>query len=112
MPSMRMVFTFEETPTGSRVTTVTTFGSVAEIEQLLGMGMEEGMRSAMAQIDQALADLSAFAAGRATESQLLDDTRVRVSRVIRGTVEQESSLERPSRGFVDRLLDTVIPASA
>lgn len=88
MPSMHMIFTFEETPTGSRVTTVTTFGSIAELEQLLAMGMEEGMRAAMGQMDQALADLTEFAAGRATEAQLLDDTRVRVSRVIRGTVDQ------------------------
>ena len=88
MPSMRMVFVFSETPEGSRLTTTTHFGSLEVLEQLLGMGMEEGMRSAMAQIDDVVADLASFAAGRAAELQLLDDTHVRVSRIIRGTPEQ------------------------
>jgi uncharacterized protein YndB with AHSA1/START domain len=35
-----------------------------------------------------LADLKSFASDRATEAQLLSDTQVRVSRVVRGTVEQ------------------------
>ncbi len=88
MPTMRMVFTFEPTETGSRCTTVTTFPSLAAMEQLTEMGMIEGMRSAMGQIDAVLADLQSFAATRATEAQILNDTQVRVSRVIRGTVEQ------------------------
>lgn len=88
MPSMRMVFVFTETAEGSRLTTTTHFGSLEVLEQLLGMGMEEGMRSAMAQIDDVVADLASFAAGRAAELQLLDDTHVRVSRIIRGTPEQ------------------------
>lgn len=88
LPSMRMVYTFEETQTGSRVTTVTHFGSIDELQQLLEMGMEEGLRAAMGQIDDVVADLTSFAAGHATEAQLLSDTKVRVSRIIRGTVEQ------------------------
>jgi hypothetical protein len=35
--------------------TVTTFPSVEALEQLIGMGMEEGMKAAMAQIDAVLA---------------------------------------------------------
>jgi uncharacterized protein YndB with AHSA1/START domain len=88
MPAMRLVYTFEETDAGSRVTTTSYFTSAEELEQLLGMGMEEGMRSAMSQIDDVVADLASFAAGRATESQVLNDTHVRVSRVIRGPVDQ------------------------
>ena len=88
MPTMRMVFNFESTKTGSRFTSVTQFPSVEAMEQLVQMGMMEGMRSAMGQIDAVLADLASFAAGRLTEVQLLSDTQVRVSRVIRGTVEQ------------------------
>ena len=88
MPSMRMVFVFSETPEGSRLTTTTHFGSLEVLEQLRGMGLEEGMRSAMAQIDVVVADLASFAAGRAAELQLLDDTHIRVSRFIRGTPEQ------------------------
>lgn len=88
MPSMTMTFTFEATPSGSRVTNVTHFGSAEALEQLLGMGMEEGMKSAMSQIDAVLADLATFAADLPTFTQILDDTHVRISRVIRGTVDQ------------------------
>lgn len=86
-PTMRMRFAFEETANGSRVTTVTSFASVADLEQLLEMGMEEGLREAMGQMDAVLADLTSFAAGRGTTLQALSDTRVRISRVVRGPVE-------------------------
>ena len=46
------------------------------------------MRQAMGQMDDVLADLASFAAGRSTEAQILSDTQVRVSRVIRGSAEQ------------------------
>lgn len=88
LPSMRMVFTFEPTAAGSRVTTVTHFGSTAELEQLLTMGMDEGMRSALSQLDAVLDDLTTFAVGAGTTTQIIDDTRVRVSRIIRGSIEQ------------------------
>lgn len=88
MPTMRMVFHFEPTPTGSRFRSVTTFNSVEQMEQLVQMGMMEGMRSAMGQIDAVLADLASFAANRGTNAQLLSDTQVRISRVIRGTPQQ------------------------
>jgi uncharacterized protein YndB with AHSA1/START domain len=88
MPSMRMTFSFEDTDGGSRLVTTTHFGSLDQLEQLLGMGMEEGMASAMGQIDEVLADLASFAAGSGTQHRILSDTQVRVSRLIRGTVEQ------------------------
>lgn len=88
MPTMRMIFTFEDTDQGSRLTTATYFNSTEELDQLLGMGMEEGLRAAMGQIDEVVADLATFAADRSTEAQLLSDTQVRISRVIRGTPEQ------------------------
>lgn len=87
MPTMRMIFSFEKTDQGSRFTSVTHFQSVETMEKLVQMGMVEGMRSAMSQIDAVLADLASFAAGRATESQILSDTEVRISRIIRGSVE-------------------------
>ncbi len=86
LPSMRMRFVFEETDRGSRVTTTTYFGSMEELEQLVGMGMEEGLREAMGQMDDVLADLAGFAAGQGTVNQLLSDTKARISRVIRGSV--------------------------
>jgi uncharacterized protein YndB with AHSA1/START domain len=55
------------------------------MEKLVQMGMMEGMRSAMSQIDDVLTDLKTFAADLATKTQLLNDTQVRISRVIRGT---------------------------
>ena len=88
MPSMRMVFNFEEAGSGSRMTTTTYFNSAEDLEELLAMGMLEGTRAAMGQIDDVLADLSSFAHDHATEAQILSDTKVRVSRVIRGNVEQ------------------------
>lgn len=88
LPSMRMILTFEPTAAGSRFVSVTHFPSVEAMEQLVQMGMMEGLRSAMGQIDAVLLDLATFAASRATDAQLLSDTQVRVSRVIRGTPEQ------------------------
>jgi uncharacterized protein YndB with AHSA1/START domain len=88
MPTMRMVFTFEPTSTGSRFTSVTHFPSIEAMERLVEMGMIEGLKSALGQLDDVLTDLVSFAAGRATGTQILSDTQVRISRVIRGTVEQ------------------------
>lgn len=88
MPDMRMVFLFQETALGSRLTTTTYFGSLEELEQLKAMGMEEGMRSAMEQIDAVVEDLTSFAAGQGTELQVMSDTQVRTSRIVRGSVDQ------------------------
>ena len=87
MPSMRMVFTFGATQTGSRVTTTTFFNSADELARLLDMGMEEGMKLAMGQMDEVLADLRSYAADLPTLTQVLSDTQVRISRVINGPVE-------------------------
>jgi uncharacterized protein YndB with AHSA1/START domain len=88
MPTMRMIYAFEPTSTGSRMTSVTWFSSLEAMEQLVAMGMLEGLQSALGQLDALLEDLASFAAGRATEAQILNDTRVRITRVIRGSVEQ------------------------
>ncbi|WP_153504788.1 SRPBCC family protein [Cumulibacter manganitolerans] len=88
LPTTRMACQFEETDQGSRVVITSYFNSVEELEQLLGMGMEEGMTAAMGQMDAVIADLRSFAAGQATTTQILSDTRVRVSRLIRGSLEQ------------------------
>ena len=60
MPSS-MKFAFETTPTGSRMTCVTQFPSVEAMEQV-AVGMEEGLRAAMPQLDAVLAEGSASAA--------------------------------------------------
>jgi uncharacterized protein YndB with AHSA1/START domain len=53
-----MKFTFETTPTGSRMTCVTRFLSVEAMEQS-APGMEQGLRAAMPQLDALLAEPSA-----------------------------------------------------
>jgi uncharacterized protein YndB with AHSA1/START domain len=86
-PTMRAEFDFSTTANGSRLITTSNFGSLEALEKLVDMGMEEGMRAAMSQIDAVLADLAAFAAGQGTESKVLSDTEVRITRVVRGPVE-------------------------
>jgi uncharacterized protein YndB with AHSA1/START domain len=88
LPTMRIVFSFEPTSSGSRFTSVTHFASLEAMERLLEMGVVEGLRSALGQLDEVLDDLASFAGERGTATKILDDTRVRISRVIRGTVEQ------------------------
>ncbi len=88
LPTTRMDFAFEETDSGSRLTTTSHFDSLEQMQELIDMGVLEGTREAMGQIDTVLADLASFASERAVEAQLLSDTQVRVARVIRGTVEQ------------------------
>jgi uncharacterized protein YndB with AHSA1/START domain len=48
-------FTFEATPTGSRMTSVNSFSSLEAMEQTLP-GMEEGLRAALPQLDTLLAE--------------------------------------------------------
>jgi uncharacterized protein YndB with AHSA1/START domain len=87
LPATRMRFEFEERGSGSRVTTTTYFSSLEDLEKLVAMGMEDGLREAMGQMDAVLEDLTSFAAGQGTTTKILSDTRVRISRVIRGSVE-------------------------
>jgi uncharacterized protein YndB with AHSA1/START domain len=51
MPVVRMVVTFEGTDAGTRMTTVTYFDSAEDLDKLVEMGMEEGLKLAMGQID-------------------------------------------------------------
>lgn len=88
LPTTRMVFTFQATPSGSRLVSVAQFPSVEAMQKLVEMGIEEGARLAMGQLDELLADLAAFTADLPTAAQVLDDRRVRISRVLRGSVQQ------------------------
>ena len=88
LPGTHVTFAFEPTDSGSRLTTISRFDSLEQLEQLLAMQMLEGTKEAMSQIDAVLADLAAFASDRAAEAQILSDTQVRVARVIRGSLEQ------------------------
>jgi uncharacterized protein YndB with AHSA1/START domain len=55
MPTTKMrVALSEREPGGTRATIVSTFPSAEALEQMLAMGMDEGMREAMAQMDDVL----------------------------------------------------------
>lgn len=86
MPSMRVDCRFESTAGGSRFVSVTTFPSLEAMEQLMAMGMLEGSRSAMGQIDAVLEDLRNLSAGIPSALEVLDDTHVVVRRTVRGTL--------------------------
>jgi len=88
MPTGRMVFHFEPTDAGSRVICTSYHDSADDLAMVLEMGMEEGIREAMGQIDAVLADLTSFAHGVGTKVDVLSDTKVRISRIIRGSVDQ------------------------
>jgi uncharacterized protein YndB with AHSA1/START domain len=55
MPTMVMQLDIADRPGGVTMTVATRFPSLEAMEQLIGMGMEEGMRQAMGQIDPLLA---------------------------------------------------------
>jgi len=57
------------------------------MEQMLAMGMAEGMREAVSQMDAVLADLAEFSADLPARAQLLGPRKVRISRVIGGPVD-------------------------
>lgn len=57
MPTCEMTITFEAQVGGSRFIAVTTFPSLEALEELLAMGMAEGLKAALGQIDQVLAQL-------------------------------------------------------
>ncbi|MDJ1113992.1 SRPBCC family protein [Microbacterium dauci] len=86
-PSMRMVFSFDETPGGSRLSNVTYFTSAEALEQVVAMGAVEGSRLAMSQLDAVLHDLREYSKGKGTVVELLDDTHVRITRLVEGSRE-------------------------
>ena len=54
MPNMVMTMTLDEVGGKTTMTTVTRFNSIEDLERLIEMGMEEGIREAMGQIDALL----------------------------------------------------------
>lgn len=80
MPTVRMVLEFHEMDNDSRLVVTTHFDTTEALDQLIEMGMLEGSREAMGQIDDVLADYESFAAAHSTQLQLLGDTQARTSR--------------------------------
>jgi uncharacterized protein YndB with AHSA1/START domain len=87
LPSMRMSFTFESTAEGTRMVNTSYFESAEALEQLVEMGAIEGTRMAMSQLDAVLQDLRDYAQGKGTQVELLDDTHVRITRLVEGPRE-------------------------
>ncbi len=87
MPVMRMVFSFAADGARTRFSGVTHFASAEALEQAVAMGMVEGTRTAMSQLDVVLQDLREYAQGKGTQTELLDDTHVRITRLIDGPRE-------------------------
>ncbi|MGW8482424.1 SRPBCC family protein [Microbacterium sp. NPDC055903] len=86
-PAMRMTFSFAATEDGSRMTNTSYFDSAEALEQIVEMGAVEGTRMAMAQLDAVLQDLREYAQGKGTRLELLDDTHVRITRLVNGPRE-------------------------
>jgi uncharacterized protein YndB with AHSA1/START domain len=80
MPGSETVLSFERVGDGSRVTVLTSFGSAADLDRMLEMGMLEGYTQAFGQLDTVLADLREYALGKGTVTDLVDDTHVRITR--------------------------------
>lgn len=57
--SATFTVTFEEAGAGTRMTTVSAFRSLEQLERMAEMGMEEGMKEASGQIDAILAEAQA-----------------------------------------------------
>lgn len=53
--AVHFVVTIEPQGTGSRMTTVSTFADAEYLEKVLAMGMEEGLRQSLGQLDDLLA---------------------------------------------------------
>ncbi|MFT3797962.1 SRPBCC family protein [Microbacterium sp.] len=84
IPTGRMSLIFEGTPEGSRFTAVSESPTAEALEQVLAMGQAEGMRMAIDQLDTVLQELRAYAQGKGTRTEILDDTYVRITRLIDG----------------------------
>jgi uncharacterized protein YndB with AHSA1/START domain len=55
MPTIRALVELEETAAGTRMTVTSRFATVEQMEQLVEMGMVDGMTQAMGQLDRLLA---------------------------------------------------------
>ena len=87
LPASRIEFDFSGTDAGARLTSVTHFPSLEALEQLTAMGMVEGMTMGLNQLDTVLQDLRAYAQGKGTTVEILDDRHVRITRLIEGPRE-------------------------
>lgn len=86
-PAMRMTFSFTSTSDGTQMQSTTSFTSLEGLEQVVAMGAIEGTKAAMSQIDTVLQDLREYAQGKGTSVEEMDDTHVRITRLVNGPQE-------------------------
>ncbi|MFH8251716.1 SRPBCC domain-containing protein [Microbacterium sp. B2969] len=84
MPSMRVVFAFESTDSGSKLTNTSYFTSSEALEQVVAMGAVEGSTMALNQLDRVLQSLREYSEGKGTQTEIIDDTHVRITRLVEG----------------------------
>ncbi len=83
-PVMRVTFDFASTDGGTRLTNVSYFETADALEQIIAFGAIEGSTQALNQLDRVLEGLRAYAQGKGTQTELLDDVHVRITRMIEG----------------------------
>lgn len=86
-PAMRMTFEFTPDGDSTRMSSVSFFDSIEALEQTVAIGAVEGTKMAMAQLDAVLQDLRDYAQGKGTRVEILDDTHVRITRLVDGPRE-------------------------
>ena len=69
------------------MTNVSYFDSAEALEQVVAMGAVEGSTMAMNQLDLVLEGLREYAQGKGTRVELMDDTHVRITRLVEGPRE-------------------------
>ena len=69
LPTTAMRIALTEADGGTQLVITSTFASKEAMEELIGMGMEEGMRQSMAQMDQVLARVIQATAPHAAVAQ-------------------------------------------
>jgi uncharacterized protein YndB with AHSA1/START domain len=84
MPVMRVVFAFEPTATGSRLVNTSYFASGEALEQVVAFGAVEGSTMAINQLDRVLQSLREYSEGKGTQTEIIDDTHVRITRLVDG----------------------------
>jgi uncharacterized protein YndB with AHSA1/START domain len=87
MPTMRVVFSFEPTASGSKLVNTSYFTSAEALEQVVSMGAVEGSTMALNQLDRVLQSLREYSEGKGTQTEILDDTHVRITRLVEGPRE-------------------------
>ncbi len=84
LPGTHMHVAFSSTETGSRFDIVSRFATLADLEQLVAMGMLDGLRSALGQLDATLDDPAGETLRGPATLERLDGARARICRVVRG----------------------------